>query len=110
MTHDPGAGLSEALSTIEELIAEGRALEATIVDYAKRVHEITTAVASHDGRVTRYDDLWEVVDDLVSHLATAIESDSVNGRSDWPTFADLAVRHIAQRDLDALATKEAPHA
>jgi hypothetical protein len=84
MTHDTGASLAEALSTIDRLVTEGRALEVRIVDYAKRVHEITTAVASHDGRVTRYDDdLWEVVDDLVIHLATGIESDSVNGRAVW---------------------------
>jgi nitrogenase molybdenum-iron protein alpha/beta subunit len=84
MTHDPGAGLSEALSTIEELIAEGRALEATIIDYAKRVHQIRVAVETPPGcRISRYDDLWEVVDDLVIHLATGIESDSVNGRAVW---------------------------
>jgi hypothetical protein len=84
MTHDPGAGLAEALSSIEDLIAEGRALEVTIVDYAKRVHQITVAVEARAGRVSRYDDLWDVVDDLTIHLGTAIDN-SVSGRADWAT-------------------------
>jgi hypothetical protein len=80
--------LAEALATIDRLVTEGRALEATVVDYARRVHEVTTAVRSHGGELSRYEELWELVDDLVIHLATAIESDTVNGRADWAAVED----------------------
>jgi hypothetical protein len=88
MRHDTAA--PEALLPVGEivkidaLVDEGRALEVTIRNYAKRVSEVTARIGTlaeslpgHDENALHdwsgYSDLWAVVDDLVTHLQAAID-------------------------------------